>query len=255
MRILLVSTRGGPREGSWAEIAARHADLLAKAGEELTWMHVRPPMQAAVEPPEGLRFLALESEAPPFRKVTARLGDLQAETELSRLVRSDPPDLLHLFGYGNTGSTSIAWLAGRLGVPSLISLDLAETLCHRGDLIDFEGAECRQQDDPGRCLQCCLTPSGPGLSPLQSKLAKGMCILGGLSPYPNLVSFMNRLDLVISGLGEASALLVENEEALQRLEELGVAKRFMQMAPASSADVETWRQLYRSCLEGNSLPS
>ncbi len=208
-------------------------------------------MQAAPVPPEGVRLLALESPLPPFSNITARLGDLATERVLSRELRSDPPDILHLHGFGNTGSTSIPWLAGRLGVPSLVSLDFAEAFCHRGDLIDYEGRSCERVDEPARCLQCCLSSFPGGLSPLQSRMAKALRGLGGLSPYPNLVSCMNRLDLVLGGLGAASLLILENAAVLQRLSELGIAARSLRISPAVDADAAQWLELYASCLEGS----
>lgn len=249
MRILLVSTRGGPEEGSWGDLAAAHAELLSRAGQEVSWLHVRAEMDALPQVPQGIRFLPLESQVPPFRMVTARLGDLNAEQALSKEIRPDPPDLLHVFGFGGTGSTSIPWLAGRLGVPSAVSLDLAETLCHRGNLIDFEGSDCERRDDPQRCWDCSLTPFAAGLSPIQARLARISSIAGGLSPYPNLISFQNRLDLIRGGLAAASRLLLEDERSIAALQEFGIAQQLMMIRPDPEAKASHWLELYSACLE------
>ncbi len=208
----------------------------------MSLLQLMPAAQVIAEQTPGANIRRVDSPRPGFAAVAAQLANIPGENALSMELRQDPPDLVHLFGYGNCGSTSMPWLCARLGVPSIVSLDLGESLCHRGTLIDATGQPCRRWDDPQRCLECCLTPVGAGLTRGQARRAKLLRILGALSPYPSLVAFQNRADIIIGGLQFAQRIMVADEDAASALIDLGVAAKLIQIEPEIGDPA--WSELY-----------
>ena len=209
-------------------------------------MQILPPAQVIPAQDQGLNIRRVQSKTPSFTAVEAQLADVSGELALSQELRQDPPDLVHLFGYGNGGSAAMPWLCARLGVPSIVSLDLGEALCHRGTLIDATGQACTRWDDPQRCLDCCLAPAGAGLTQAQARRAKMLRFLGALSPYPSLTAFQNRADIIIGGLLFTQRIMVANEDAASSLIDLGVAEKQIQIQP-EPVD-HAWFDLYSAVM-------
>lgn len=242
MRVLLVSTRGGPQGRAWWERAAEQAALLQSPQCQVTWLQIFPPEQVIPDQHPDLEIRRVNSSQPGFTAIEAGLADVPGEFALIRELRHDPPDVVHLFGYGNCGSASMPWVCARLGVPSVVNLDLRETLCHRGTLIDATGSPCLRWDDPEHCLACCLSPVGEGLTPAQAWRARRLRFLGALSPYPSLAAFQNRADITIGGLAFAQRIIVADGDAARALQDLGVVEKLIQIQ-AELGD-QAWIELY-----------
>jgi hypothetical protein len=171
---------------------------------------------------DGVTVLPVSTVVPPFRCVEGRLDDPALEMVLSRSVRSDPPDVVHALAYGAGTSINVAWLADRLGAPSVVTTTGREAFCHRGTLINERGETCSEWQRPSRCAECCLTATPDGLGGAAAVLGRVLARLQWVSPFPQGIDFKNRLELVIAGLMVARRVVVGTVEDARLLEEAGV---------------------------------
>lgn len=246
MHLLLIGPRGdGEREQATRRTAAALARGLLAAGERVSWLG--PPGEAALLGDPRIGILAAESRPPAFRSVEAQLVDIPRERALGAALRREPPDLVLVFGFGGANSYLLPWLSDRLGVPPIVvASPIAPVLCHRGSLIDREGAACSEWRDAERCADCCRGRSAAGLGALQAGLATLCRPLRGLSPFPHRTAFLNRLDMIAQGLVSARLVLVDDEPACAALIELGVPERLLRVGVPR--DVGAWRELARGLL-------
>jgi hypothetical protein len=154
--------------------------------------------------------------------VRSRLDDLPIERVLTVAVREELPDVVHALAYGAGASLNLPWLAERLGVPCVVTLRTKEAFCHRGTLINESGEDCNAWNQPERCAQCCLTPTPDGLGPVAAACGRLLARLQWISPYPQDLDFLNRLELVVGGLASAQRMLVAEPSDSELLEQAGV---------------------------------
>jgi len=170
----------------------------------------------------GVSLLPVHTVVPGFCGVEARLNDAPLEQVLVRSVRTELPDVLHALGYGAGTSMNLPWLAERMGVSCVVTLESEEALCHRGTLINERGQECDEWNRPKRCAECCLTPFDGGLGPVGAACGRVLARLRWISPFPQELDFQNRLDLATAGLVSAQRVVVTREEDVRRLQQAGV---------------------------------
>ncbi len=244
MDVMLVSgrSRRGLRSDSFATVAER-AVALVGSGHRVRWLC---PLVAGETVPQidGVEVLGEVASQPRFRAVESGVGDFPVEQRGVRELRVDPPDVIHQCSYGWSSSAMLAWLAARLGVPVIVEVDIADTLCHRGSLVDQYGEPCERFEDPRRCVACCQAPDAAGLSRLQSWGARLLRPLGGLSPFPHPNAFRNRLDLVISGLQQAAVVIAQNVTDADWLQQAGVPRRLIDVVPVAERSIDRWLGLY-----------
>lgn len=246
MHVLLIGPRGdGEREQTTRRTAAALARGLLAAGERVSWLG--PPGEAARLGDPRIEVIEADSRPPAFRSVEAQLVDIPRERALCAALRHEPPDLVLVLGFGGANSYLLPWLADRLGVPPIVvASPIAQVLCHRGSLVDREGAACSEWRDARRCAACCRGRSAVGLGALQAGLATLCRPLRGLSPFPHRTAFLNRLDMIAQGLASARLVLVDDEPARAALIELGVPERLLRVG--LPPDVGAWRELARGVL-------
>lgn len=227
--ILLISGRGGGAELS-RERAQRLARDLLREGHDVRWL-CPLPADAAEPQAYGAELLVVRSPAPPFRRVASQLVDAALEHAASRTIRSRLPQVVHLLAYGGANSATVPWLADRLGAPVIVSAAFAPTVCHRGTLLHIGGERCGVWDDAQRCTRCCRAGSATRPSPVRAVAANACRVLGGWSPLPKPVDFVNRLESIVGGLLSASWILVPEAGDLDRFAGLGVPRQRMQVEP------------------------
>lgn len=223
MDLLLISARAvdGRPHPSRARAAAL-ARALAADGHAVRWLCPAAPGEA---PADGDVAADLAVSRPPtFRSVERRLSDPGLELRVSELVRARLPDVVHMLSFGGATSAFCAWIVNRLGAPLVISARFAEVFCHRGTLVDWQGRPCSEWQDPARCARCCLAASRDGLAPAVALLARACRLLGGFSPFPKEVEFVNRLELLLAGLLAAESVLVADEAEAERFAAAGVPR-------------------------------
>ncbi len=231
MDVLLISGRGLGAKAHPSRVQARAlVDSLRARGDTVRWLCPVEADEAAVtgsaSTADGARYCqAIPSTAPGFRAVQGRLSDLGSELSLTRELRRSPPDLVHQLACGGATSEALSWIAQRLGVPCVMSLELAETLCHRGTLVDERGRTCDDWDDPLRCRACCSAAGPDSLTAGQALAAKVLRPLGGLSPFPSRTDFQNRVDMLVAALMAADRVWVRDDLAREQLVRTGVPKR------------------------------
>ncbi len=223
-------TSGGP--SACQRRAARLATALVGAGHAVRWL--RPvgsngSVERADDLAETVEVLDVPTRMPPFAAVQARVSDPATEREFGRAVRARLPDVAHVLALGAGSSALLPWIAERLGVPCLASVDVASLLCHRGTLVDETGAACAAWRDPARCAECCTTPWENGLDPTAARRARSWpwtwSRFAAWSPYPKPYDFINRLDVAIGGCQSALLSLVATEAEADRLTAAGVDRR------------------------------
>lgn len=235
-----VSGRSHPARDA---VTALSADL-ARGSDRVRWIAPRAIAEAPVNAVPGVRMVDVVSDAPAFRLVQDRLTDLPTERALSSEIRTGPPDLLHVHGFGGAVSYLLPWLADRLGVPALVVVDpLRESLCHRGSLIDHTGQACRIWNDERRCAACCRVASPGGLGRGAAFLAGLLAPLGAIAPFPTHDDFANRMDMIVQGLGSARLVCVADGMAADALEGLGVPRRVLHVGIPRPTAVE-WAPLH-----------
>jgi hypothetical protein len=248
MDVLLVSgssrTRSAHRTVAWA---GELGEALTAAGHRVRWLcpwHAvggGPAIATPVEP------IVVARRPPTFRAVFRHLSHSALEQRFTAELRHTPPDLVHVLAFGGTLPAALPWIAQRLGVPCLVSVQIEEALCHRGTLVDERGKACDAWDDPVRCARCCTTVWKHGLGPAAAFLARCCRPLGGLSPFPNRLAFVNRLDVVVHSLSCANRVLVEDEAGPALLARAGVPARLVRRSP-SPTDAEAWLATYAELL-------
>lgn len=186
--------------------------------------------------PGGVEREEVAVGAVPFRKVAARMSDDLLEHRFTAALRDPVPDAVHLTAFGSAGTCALPWIADRMGVPLLLELDLAESVCHRGSLVDWTGARCGEWGQPERCLRCCTRSAAEGLGPAAAVASRLLQPLGGLSPYPSLHGFRTRLDVLRSGIAAAPVVLTRDEAQHEALGRLGVPETQLHRV-ASDADL------------------
>lgn len=227
-----------------------HARAIVDAlgtGHRVRWFRVLDRDEPAIDAPADVEVIELRTTVPSFRVVFDRVFDLESENRFAALCRDDPPDLVHCLAFGPAVSVHLPWLAGRLGVPCVVSVDVVESLCHRGTFIDETGAKCLAIDDAERCTACCLTAAGDGLGAWSARLGRMLRWMGDASPFPNRTAVRNRLDTLIGGLAAERHVLVADQQARQMLVDVGVPARSLRVLPPS--DIATVLELYEAAIE------
>ncbi len=242
MDLLFVGPRG--RSGQVAAGAAELAMLAeaaAREGHRVRLLQpIAPDARLDPKPVPGLTARAIPTRTPPFRAVLAHLSDLPLERALNEELRSDPPDVVHVHGFGGASSYLVPWLADRLGVAAVVYAEpLAAVLCHRGTLVDRDGVACREFDDAIRCARCCRAHDPDALGGIASFLAACLRPLRGLTPFPNRTAMLNRNDLIVHGLGAARRVCVREASSVQDLVALGVPHRSI-LSGVSGDDFPAW---------------
>ena len=156
---------------------------------------------------------AMARARPAFRKVGAPLEDPRHEYAVAATIRAFAPDVVHLLGCGGGTSIHLPWIARALGVASIVEVEAAALLCHRGDLVHASGEACLVTDDAARCAACCCarTRGRAGLSAAGAIAARATRWLGDVAPFPTPLAFRNRRDLLSAALSEAAAVVVRDE--------------------------------------------
>ncbi len=228
MDVLLVSARSKTRtpEPSVRAVRTLASTLMTAGATRVRWLCPWPPDAPPPDVPAGVAIELVRSSAPPFRKVTGQLVDLRTETRLVAALRDDPPDVVHVHGFGGASSYLIAWTADRLGVATVVEATPREAvLCHRGTLVDWTGSPCEVFDDPLRCRRCTTAADRGALGPVGAFLAKLLRPLRGLSPFPSRVEFVNRLDMIAHGLTPVTRVFVASEADTEAMKRIGIPAR------------------------------
>lgn len=247
MDVLLVGPRGcGEREREQAAAVTALAAALVRGGDRVRLLRPVEPRAAKRADGEPVEPWTREvpSRTPPFRSVMSGQIDSPLELALSRELRDDPADVVHVQGYGAANSYLLAWFAERLGVPSVVVVDPIEAvLCHRGTLVDREGQPCRQFDDARRCARCCRGADPAALGRTGAALAVLTRPLRGLAPFPSETAMLNRLDTLIHGLAAARLVCVRDPAAATDLIALGLPEKLLHVG-IPGPDVALWRAIW-----------
>lgn len=252
MDVLLLSNRGGDAphwSHAWALAAARH---LAGHGARVRWLRAAIAGDAPPALPAGVEVATVVGALPPFRRVEGRIDDAAFDAALTRLLRPRPSGLVHHFGFGAPGSGLSTWLADRMGSHAVATVRACELLCHRQDLVDEHGGICRTLGDADRCTQCCRTP--PGLSSAQARAAQALRWLGGCSPFPHRIGFLNRFDLLAAGLQVCKAVLVPSALDRELLLGAGFAAAASVVPDDAEAAAALLPPLYAALLASTATP-
>lgn len=227
MDLILVSGRpSSPEDPAGRQRIAPLAEGLVALGHRVRWIRPLRSGEGESEPIDGVQILGVESPVPDFAAISSRLYDVPNERLLVRELREDPPDLVHVDGYGGTSAYLTTWLSERMGIPVTVLADpLAPILCHRGTFLDETGDDCDRFDEPTRCLECCTTPFEGGLTEGESWRARHLAWLGPLAPSPVLANFENRLDMMIHGLDSADRVYVYDDEQAEKLKRCGLPRK------------------------------
>ncbi len=202
---------------------------LQRSGLTLRWIC---PEAWSVPEQSGVEVFEVNGKAPGFGAVQAQLADANTELLLTQQVRLRMPDVVHILAYGGATSVDLPWLAARLGCKSMVSLQLAPTLCHRQTLINERGEACSEWSQAQRCLTCCRAKLGAW---------SWTSFLGPLAPLPHHTDFLSRQELILAGLQMADRLLLPDEEARQVMQEFGVQEKQCML----QSDVPQLVALYR----------
>ena len=230
---------------------AAFAQALAERGCDVRWVVPVHSLASAPELAQGsaVRLLPVVSPAPGFAAVKSRLVDTPTDSLLMESVRCELPDLVHVLDYGGCTSVNLSWVANRLGVNCVVSMESAAVICHRGDLRYQGREECRQFDSPDRCSQCCLSPALDGLSLPGSMLGRALkAVHAPINPYPTPIDFVTRQELLLGGLQFAERVIVTSEEELDRVSALGVRKEMVEGLPllgSESDSIDRYLEFYR----------
>ncbi|MGE0145252.1 MAG: glycosyltransferase family 4 protein [Planctomycetota bacterium] len=246
MKILFVGPRGSdPSTTALQTQLVEMVEAAAARGHRVRLVQPRVG-GATMRRPESVSCDFVDTREPPFRKVAERLVDIPTERTLSARLREDPPEVVHVHGFGGRSSYLSPWLGERLGYPVVIAVvDELALLCHRETLIDAAGAPCEVVDDPARCRRCCRAADRNALGRFGAVLARLTSPLRGIGPYPTVNAFANRLDMVSHGLSTADVVCVRDAGIADRLVRMGVPSRGLRSpiaAPKSTAWDEVWRQ-------------
>jgi hypothetical protein len=245
--VCLLSRRGGSG-GHWSQQLARvAAEALSSSGCKVRWLCALT-LDEPLPPAPGIELLPVRGRVPPFRRVHGRLTDTAMDVALAHTLRHRPADVVHDLGLGAPCSASMLWLAERMGATGVATVRAAEVLCHRQTLIDWQQRDCRVFDDPARCTHCCLTASAGALSPAAAMAGRALSWLRGCSPFPNRHAFATRFDVVVSALGSASLVLVEQAAEAELLVTAGVRARAMRSGNLAEAHGPVLARAYAELL-------
>jgi hypothetical protein len=227
MDVVLISARSAQAEPHWSRaVAADVARALAATGASVRWLCLcRLGETVAVAALDRVERQDLPAAVPPFRGVEARVTDNAMDVVLAKELRRRPPDVVVHLGAGAPSSANALWLADRMGARAVGVVRAPELLCHRGDFVDERGQACTSVLDAARCTACCTAASPSGLSPGQARAAACLRFLGGLSPYPSPVQFLNRGDLLFASLQLAGAVVTGDAAEAALLERAGLPAR------------------------------
>ena len=242
--LLINGRRPGPSPHRSMAVVEKLARGLHERGHDVRWLCLLAGEEPAQEAVDGVRQTVCRAPIHPFRSVQGRLFDPVGELALTRELRDEPPDVVHLFSCAGATSPMLAWICGRLGVPLLLDVDFAETVCHRGDLVDWTGAPCAQFDDAARCTKCCRTASAGGPTRGGALLGALFAPLRGLSPFPKAVDFLNRLDVIVYSMMSAELIVVDTEANARSLAAAGVPERLLHAETRGIVDVDHWVEVY-----------
>ncbi len=243
--LLSRSRIGADGAGGWSHaLAARSAAVLRDRGCAVRWLWAGALREVPPPAPAGVELLACPGDAPPFRRVEARVLDVAVDVTLNRTLRSRPADIVHDIGYGAPGSSNSLWLADRLGARCVATVRAGEVLCHRGSLITGDGVACDESGEPERCRRCCLVPGSGGLSAGAARLGRSLAWLGGRSPFPHAAGFRNRMDHVLGGLGLAAAVLVEHPRDAALLAAAGIKASALRVGALAAGHGDGLPDLY-----------
>ena len=223
MDVLLLSNRGDEAphwSETWALAAAR---ALVADGAQVRWLRAATSAPAPVVP-AGVEVHTVVGSHPPFRCVEGRIDDPQVDLALTALLRPRPSEIVHHFGFGAAGSGLSTWFADRLGAHVVVTARADELLCHRQTLVDERGEVCRTLLDADRCATCCRLPVGQGLTRGEARVERLLRWLGGRSPFPHRIGFLNRFDLLAGGLQVCAAVLVSTSLDAELLRQSGMAR-------------------------------
>jgi hypothetical protein len=221
--IILISSRGYGDIPHWSyALAARAAVELAAAGNDVRWLGAVAPGAAPLAPVEGVETVTVHRARVGFRQVRAGPADRLMEVRVAQELRRRPADVVHVVGFGAGTSDVLLWLAERMGASPVVTLRASELLCHRRTLVDEQDRQCRAWADVKRCVECCLTPTGGGLSPGGARLGRLFQLLGPWSPYPNQHAFRSRLETHLAGVASAEHILVGSEADRKLMELAGI---------------------------------
>ncbi|MGE3175364.1 MAG: hypothetical protein AB7O97_22255 [Planctomycetota bacterium] len=236
MDLVLLSNRGGDGAPHWSRAAAGAvAAALAADGVRPRWLCALGEGEAAPTVPAGVDLDLLRGRRPAFRRVVARVSDVDIEVALARTLRPLRRPVVVHFGFGAPGSTASLWLAERMGGRGMAVVRATEVLCHRGTLVDHAGSPCAEFDDPRRCARCCCCgAAAEGLAPQQARLARLLRWLGPYSPYPNELAFRSRGDLVLSSL-QLATVLVPSDDDRALLQRAGLSARSLAVVDGTAA--------------------
>lgn len=247
MDILLVSGRSrGPEPHPSRELAAELARDLACLDHRVRWLC--PVLRGggpAVQLPPGASFRPVVSRPPRFRAVQNSTSDTPLDCALTEEIRRELPDVVHVLAFGGASSVGLPWIADRLGVPVVVSTSAHELLCHRGTLINERGEDCTAWNQPERCVTCCMTAFGGGLTEREARRGRRLRFLGPWSPYPQALAFTSRLDLLVGALISATRVLVDDVDQLQHLVGAGVPARALRVVAPGDVTAATLTALYR----------
>ncbi len=195
----------------WSHAAAAAVGgELANAGHEVLWFAPMRPGQVPPPPPSGVELRGLlRRPLPPLHVVAAEHQDLDLEQALTRSLRERPAHVLCHVGVGARGSPNLGWLAERLGSVVFAVAQSAEVVCHRGDLLDRSGADCREFSSPERCRRCCAA---------------------SWWRRPSALAFLDRADSSAASLLAAEAVFVPTPTDGERLLQFGLTARQLVVA-------------------------
>ncbi|MCY2957334.1 MAG: hypothetical protein NT107_09880 [Planctomycetota bacterium] len=226
MDFVLISARGANDEPHWSRAtAALVAQALTSQGAAVRWLCARNAREPAPAAVAGLEIFDLPAAPVPFRAVEARVIDNPMDILLAQQMRKRPPDLVMQLGVGAISSANPLWIADRMGAPGLAVVRATELLCHRGTLVNERGTACRSVFDAARCTTCCNSASPQG--PTKRAAIGALCLrwLGGCSPFPSPVQFLNRADLLLASLQLAAAVVTSDAAELALLASAGLPAR------------------------------
>jgi len=236
MDVLLVSGRSsGGQADATRDRAAEVTRSLVEDGHQVRWLCPVSDEQGDPDLPTGAALRQIVTQAPEFRRVLERTGDVATDSALTEEIRRRLPDIVHVLAFGGASSSVVPWIANRLGVAVVASVDARELLCHRGTLIDDRGQACDAWADASRCTACCLTPFAEGLTEREARRGRRLSFLGSWSPYPQPHSYERRLSLLVGGLLPASLVIVRGEPHRDLLERAGVPRDKLRVADDPSA--------------------
>ncbi len=179
---------------------------MAEAGHDVRWL---APVVDGADVPNRTAAEVLRVDVAPLHRVADAVLHDELERELANELRARSADVVLHVGLGARGSANLLWLADRMGSRAMAVVRAAEVVCHRGDLVDERGESCTTLDDAARCRRCC---------------SAGLRRAG-------LADMATRLDLLVCCLQVSSAVLVESGSQAALLEQVGVPRRLLHVAP------------------------